>query len=93
MITAAQKRVLDCIRDHIARHGFPPTLREIGNELGIRSTNGVADHIYRLEREGYIRSDHMKSRGLILVDKQDGWPMIVKTGSGVELHRIRIKAA
>ena len=56
--------VLDFIRQSIADHGYPPTLREIGARMGIRSTNGVNDHLRALERKGYLTREDMKSRAL-----------------------------
>ena len=44
--------------------GYPPTLREIGSRMGIRSTNGVNDHLRALERKGYLTREDMKSRAL-----------------------------
>src|SRR5690606_23054524 len=49
--------------------GYPPTLREIGEYMGIRSTNGVNDHLRALERKGYLRREDMKSRALRLVSE------------------------
>lgn len=56
--------VLDFIRQSIADRGYPPTLREIGAKMGIRSTNGVNDHLRALERKGYLTREDMKSRAL-----------------------------
>ncbi len=56
--------VLDFIRESIADRGYPPTLREIGAKMGIRSTNGVNDHLRALERKGYLTREDMKSRAL-----------------------------
>ena len=56
--------VLDFIRSSIADRGYPPTLREIGARMGIRSTNGVNDHLRALERKGYLTREDMKSRAL-----------------------------
>ncbi len=56
--------VLDFIRSSIADRGYPPTLREIGAKMGIRSTNGVNDHLRALERKGYLTREDMKSRAL-----------------------------
>jgi repressor LexA len=56
--------VLDFIRQSIADRGYPPTLREIGARMGIRSTNGVNDHLRALERKGYLTREDMKSRAL-----------------------------
>ncbi len=63
-LTARQKAVLDFITVSIDRRGYPPTLREIGNHLGIKSTNGVNDHLRALERKGYLTREDMKSRTL-----------------------------
>src|SRR4051794_15104200 len=56
--------VLDFIRSSITDRGYPPTLREIGAKMGIRSTNGVNDHLRALERKGYLTREDMKSRAL-----------------------------
>lgn len=63
-LTDRQQMVLDFIRDSIEQHGYPPTLREIGNKLGIKSTNGVNDHLRALERKGFLTREDMKSRTL-----------------------------
>lgn len=56
--------VLQYIESSISDRGYPPTLREIGNFMGIRSTNGVNDHLRALERKGYLAREDMKSRAL-----------------------------
>src|SRR5450432_2668146 len=66
-LTARQEQTLDFIRQSIQERGYPPTLREIGEYMGIRSTNGVNDHLRALERKGYLRREDMKSRALKLV--------------------------
>jgi repressor LexA len=63
-LTDRQKRVLEFIRRSTTARGYPPTLREIGEELGIRSTNGVSDHLKALERKGYLERDDFRSRAL-----------------------------
>ena len=70
-LTERQQEVLDFIQAKIDRDGYPPTIREIGAELGIRSTNGVNDHLKALERKGYINRDGAKSRTLVPVDSSD----------------------
>src|SRR6201995_633862 len=56
--------VLQYIQSSITERGYPPTLREIGNFMGIRSTNGGNDHLRALERKGYLTREDMKSRAL-----------------------------
>src|SRR5258706_15744728 len=63
-LTQRQQMVLDFIRQSINDRGYPPTLREIGARMGIRSTNGVNDHLRALERKGYLKREDMKSRAL-----------------------------
>ncbi len=70
-LTKRQAQTLDYIRQSIEERGYPPTLREIGEYMGIRSTNGVNDHLRALERKGYLRREDMKSRALRLVNNND----------------------
>ncbi|MDP3276585.1 MAG: transcriptional repressor LexA [Deltaproteobacteria bacterium] len=63
-LTARQQSILDFIKASIRERGYPPSLREIGMHMGIKSTNGVNDHLTALERKGYLRRDSMKSRAL-----------------------------
>jgi repressor LexA len=69
-LTKRQAQTLDFIRQSIEERGYPPTLREIGESMGIRSTNGVNDHLRALERKGYLRREDMKSRALRLVTQE-----------------------
>jgi repressor LexA len=63
-LTQRQEMVLQYIQSSITERGYPPTLREIGNFMGIRSTNGVNDHLRALERKGFLTREDMKSRAL-----------------------------
>lgn len=54
MLTAKQSQVLSYIIAHVSQHNYPPTLREIGTELGISSTNTVHGHLTKLQAAGYI---------------------------------------
>ena len=60
-LTERQRQVLAIIIESIRDQGYPPTLREIGERLGIRSTNGVSDHIKALTRKGYLQERKGKS--------------------------------
>jgi repressor LexA len=71
-LTDRQQQVLTYIRSSIVDRGYPPTLREIGAHMGIRSTNGVNDHLRALERKGYLRREDMKSRALRPCDESVG---------------------
>lgn len=67
-ITERQRLALVFIENSIAERGFPPTLREIGSHMQIRSTNGVNDHLRALERKGYIVREELYSRGIRVVN-------------------------
>jgi repressor LexA len=64
MLTDRQQQILDFITGSINERGFPPTLREIGEHFGIRSTNGVNDHLKALEKKGHLRREDLKSRAM-----------------------------
>lgn len=66
-LTPRQSAILEFIRAHVAKHSYPPTIREIGTAFGIRSTNGVNDHLLALERKGYIWREARRSRTLSLI--------------------------
>ncbi|MSP60288.1 MAG: transcriptional repressor LexA [Myxococcales bacterium] len=67
-LTDRQRQALDFIGRSIERRGYPPTLREIGEHMGIRSTNGVNDHLKALEKKGYLAREDLKSRALRPLD-------------------------
>jgi len=64
-LTDRQLEVLRFIARQIEEEGYPPTIREIGEALDIRSTNGVNDHLKALERKGYLERDPVKSRAVV----------------------------
>jgi repressor LexA len=70
-MTERQLQVLGSIASSIRETGYPPTIREIGTALNIKSTNGVNDHLKALERKGYIARDDAKSRAVSLT--ATGW--------------------
>jgi repressor LexA len=63
-LTDRQREILKFITERIDEQGYPPTIREIGEFMGIRSTNGVNDHLKALERKGYLKREGLKSRAL-----------------------------
>jgi repressor LexA len=64
VLTDRQRDILEFITQSIGQRGYPPTLREIGTHFGIRSTNGVNDHLRALEKKGYLQREDLKSRAL-----------------------------
>lgn len=71
-LTRRQQALLTAILDHDRAHGRPPTIREIGDAVGISSTNGVTDHLKALERKGYIERGDNQSRALRPLRDVDG---------------------
>ena len=67
-LTDRQEEILTFIQRYIETQGYPPTIREIGTAFGIRSTNGVNDHLKALERKGYVARGELKSRALTVLD-------------------------
>ncbi len=63
-LTDRQQSVLDVLRRHVAEHGYPPTVREIGEVLGMASSSTVHSHLAALERAGIIERDPTKPRAL-----------------------------
>ena len=66
-LTSRQQQTLDIISSFIATYGYPPSLRQIGEQLGVSGTLGVMKHLEALERKGHIRRHSGSSRGISLV--------------------------
>lgn len=64
-ITDRQKEILTYIQKTTEERGYPPTIREIGEEMEIKSTNGVNDHLKALERKGFLTRGEQQSRSLV----------------------------
>jgi repressor LexA len=65
-ITDRQREIYEFIQTTIAGRGIPPTIREIGEAFGIRSTNGVEKHLKALEQSGFVMRERGKSRSISL---------------------------
>jgi repressor LexA len=68
--TPRQREILDFVNDHCDRHGYPPTVREIGQAVGLTSSSTVHAHLGNLERLGLLRRDPTKPRALELVGRE-----------------------
>lgn len=62
-LTEKQADILAWMRGYARDNGMPPTVREIGDAFGMRSTNGVHDHLRALKRKGYVRHSPGCARG------------------------------
>ncbi len=68
-LTPRQRDIYEFLKDKILNRGYGPTVREIGNEFGIRSPNGVMCHLKALEKKGLILREAHMSRAIQLADK------------------------
>jgi len=63
-LTVRQRRILEVIRDSIDRRGYPPSVREIGEAVGLSSASSVAHQLSTLQRKGFLRRDPNRPRAL-----------------------------
>ena len=63
-LTPRQRRVLDVIRDSVERRGYPPSMREIGEAVGLTSSSSVAHQLKTLEEKGFLKRDPKRPRAL-----------------------------
>ena len=71
-LTPRQRKVLDFIRISVDSRGYPPSLREIGEAVGLTSPSSVAHQLSALERKGYLRKDPNRPRALEIVAPPPG---------------------
>ena len=98
-LTGKQKFILDILKKLIAKNGYPPTVREIGEEAHLSSPATIHFHLKQLEEKGYIKKDDNKNRTLeILVpneyletnDKIIDVPLLGKVTAGSPIEAIEI---
>jgi repressor LexA len=70
-LTERQREVLGAINYSIAKRGYPPTIRELADGLGVTSTNGVSELLDALERKGVIQRDIGVARGIRVIAKAE----------------------
>ena len=88
-LTKRQKEIFDFIRKYASRYGYPPTVREIGQAVGLHSSSTVHAHLANLEKIGLLRRDPTKPRAIeLLVDKAKkaikpaGLPLVGQVAAG-----------
>lgn len=96
-LTSKQNMVLDYLKQSIAKNGYPPTIREIGEALGLSSPATIHAHLNTLESKGYIRKRNSKNRAIeLLVDNEyedDGTinvPLLGKVTAGSPIEAIEM---
>jgi repressor LexA len=79
VLTARQQEIWNYLVEYVDRHGYPPTVREIGEQVGLASPSTVHAHLANLERAGLLRRDPTKPRALELIgrDRRDAQPAAV----------------
>ena len=91
VLTTRQREILDYLRKMLTEKAYPPTVREIGQAIGLSSSSTVQNHLNTLERKGYIHRDAAKSRAIELVEKSQ--PRREKLGNIVSLPLVGSVAA
>jgi repressor LexA len=70
MLTGRQQQIWDFLVDYVDAHGYPPTVREIGEAVGLASPSTVHAHLANLERAGLLKRDPTKPRAVELVGRE-----------------------
>lgn len=71
LLTSTQEAVLHYIREYIKNTGYPPTIREIADGVRLRSVSSVHHHLRTLEDLGFLRRDHSRPRGLVILSPEE----------------------
>lgn len=87
-LTDRQRRIVQTIRGAIAEHGYPPSMREIGDAAGLASLSSVTHQLGRLEQLGYIRRDPGRPRALEVLRDVDGAPLADGAAPAVTLSGV-----
>jgi repressor LexA len=70
LLTARQQEIWNYLVEYVDRHGYPPTVREIGEQVGLASPSTVHAHLANLERAGLLKRDPTKPRALELIGRE-----------------------
>ncbi len=81
-LTDRQRAILEFIEEVIDEEGYPPTVREICKRFRISSPRGVSDHLGALERKGFIEREAGLARGIRLVRRLSGVPIVGRVAAG-----------
>ena len=71
-LTPKQGKILTFVIKYGTKQGYSPSIREIGDQFEIRSTNGVFDHLNAIERKGFIRRDRNQARSIVVLKDASG---------------------
>jgi repressor LexA len=90
-LTKRQQEIFDFIKSYSSKHGYPPTVRDIGKAIGLTSSSTVHAHLANLEKAGMLRRDPTKPRALEILDKAKkaivpaGLPIVGRVAAGQPL--------
>ncbi|UOR12614.1 transcriptional repressor LexA [Halobacillus amylolyticus] len=70
-LSKRQQAILDFIKEQVLLKGYPPSVREIGQSVGLASSSTVHGHLSRLEKKGYLRRDPTKPRAIEVIDLEE----------------------
>lgn len=70
-LSKRQQMILDYIKDQVKVKGYPPSVREIAEAVGLASSSTVHGHLARIESKGYIRRDPTKPRAIEILDEEE----------------------
>jgi repressor LexA len=84
-LTPRQQEILRYVNEHSEKHGYPPTVREIGQAVGLASSSTVHAHLNNLERLGLLRRDPTKPRALGVVGRERPTAVVAPDDGGVRV--------
>lgn len=77
-----QQQILDYLKTEVRKRGYPPSVREICDAVGLKSTSTVHGHLTRLEKKGYIKRDPTKPRAIEILDDE---PLFVSDNEVIDV--------
>ncbi|GAB2548488.1 transcriptional repressor LexA [Gracilibacillus alcaliphilus] len=97
-LSRRQEDILAYIKEQVGLKGYPPSVREIGEAVGLASSSTVHGHLARLEKKGYIRRDPTKPRAIEVLSQEEEWsvpkieptfaPVIGKVTAGIPITAV-----
>jgi len=87
MLTNRRKQILEFIKSYQKQYGNTPTIREICQKFGIKSTNGVYEHLKALEKDGYLELSANKARSILIKQNTNNiLPLIGEVAAGEPIY-------
>lgn len=96
-LTSKQAEILKVIKDNIRQKGYPPSVREIGQAVGLSSSSTVHGYLRKLEKKGYLRRDPTKPRAIEVLDPEGermecvNVPLLGRVAAGLPLLAVENK--